>query len=118
MKKVEDIKIILQIFFSDKIQIFRKNCCNYGYWKKNSDEALFKLPTTHLFTSEIDILFDDQRLFYEAASEAGANIKWTVWKGAAHCEQSFSTKAIGKTIAPSIDENVEEMIDAIANLLK
>jgi len=82
------------------------------------DEALFKLPTTHLFTAEIDILFDDQRLFHEAASEAGANIKWKVWKGAAHCEQSFSTNAIGKTIAPSIDEHVDEMINSIADLLK
>ncbi|CAG5102609.1 Oidioi.mRNA.OKI2018_I69.chr1.g382.t1.cds [Oikopleura dioica] len=83
-----------------------------------SDEALWHLPETHLFTSEIDILYDDQRLFYEAASEAGANIKWTVWKGAAHCEQSFSTIAIGKTIAPSVDRNVEEMINVIADLLE
>lgn len=82
------------------------------------DEALWHLPETHLFTSEVDILYDDQRLFYEAASEAGANIKWTVWKGAAHCEQSFSTIAIGKTIAPSIDRNVQEMINVIADLLE
>ena len=82
-----------------------------------SNELLREMPATHIYAAEFDPLRDDSILFYNAAKRAGnSNIKLTVWQGAFHIEQLFSSFWMNQSLMPQSDIWISDYLNTILEL--
>ena len=79
-------------------------------------QLLKTLPKCHIYAMEHDVLRDEEILFYNAAKKAGGNVDLTIWEGAMHIEQSFSSFWHTKSVMPQSDVWIGQYLDKIGEL--
>ena len=79
-------------------------------------QLLKTMPKCHIYAMEHDVLRDEEILFYNAAQKAGGNVDLTIWEGAMHIEQSFSSFWHSRTVMAQSDVWIGQYLDKIGEL--